>query len=181
LNMAAVAGKKEIMKVLEFTDDPNHNRFHRVVDQGTHSGNPVACAAGITTLKILSTGEPQAYMNKLGVQLRKGLNEVIKKHGIPGCVYGNYSVSHIFLLHDCSHLNQCDTVNCTFPDHEAIDRGTPVKVRHPLYLANLLHGFDTSQGTSWLFLNSALKEQDLDAVIKAFDRSLKRLKEEKVL
>lgn len=180
LNMAAVAGKREIMKVLEFTEDANHNRFHRVIDQGTHSGSPVACAAGIATLKILSTGKPQTYMNNLGTKIRKGMNEVIKKHGIPGCVYGNYSINHFFLLHNCPHLGKCNTVNCTFPNHEIIGRGTPVQARRLLQLANILNGFDHF-GFGMFVLNAAVSEHDTETVITAFDRSLTRLKEENIL
>ena len=180
LNMAAVAGKKEIMEVMEFTEDADRNRFRRVVDQGTHSGSPVACAAGLATLKILSTGKPQARINKQATKLRKAMNEVIKRHDIPGCVYGNYSMNHIFLFHDCPHLGKCDTVNCAFPDHEAIDRGTPVKARRLLHLANILHGFDHSGAAGTLFMNAAVSEQDIEKVVMAFDRSLTRLKEERV-
>ncbi len=180
LNMAAVAGKREIMEVLEFTDDANHNRLYRVIDQGTHSGSPVACAAGIATLKILSTGKPQTYINNLGTKIRKSMNEVIKKHHIPGCVYGNYSINHIFLQHDCPQLGKCDTVNCTFPNQEVICRGTPAKVRRLLQLANILHGFDHF-GFGMLVLNAAVSEQDVETVIMAFDHSLARLKEEDIL
>lgn len=132
-------------------------------------------------LRLRSARKPQAYINQLGVKLRKAMNEVIKKHDIPGCVYGNYSINHIFLLHDCRQLGKCDTVNCSFPDHEAIDRGTPVKVRGLLHLANILHGFDHSAGAGTLFLNAAVSEQDVETVITAFDRSLTRLKKEKIL
>jgi glutamate-1-semialdehyde 2,1-aminomutase len=181
LNMSAVVGKRDIMEVLEFTDDAFHNRFHRVIDQGTHSGSPLACAAGLATLKILKTGEIQAYINGLGAKLRKGMNEIIKKYHIPGCVHGNYSINYIFLLHDCPQLGKCDTINCTFPDHEVIDRGTPVKVGRLLHLANILHGFDHSGGLEMLLLNSALTAKDLEIVIEAFDCSLMRLKEENII
>ena len=181
LNMSAVAGKREIMEVLEFTDDADHNRFHRVIDQGTHSGSPVACAAGLATLKLLKTGKPQANLNRLGAILRKGMNDAIKKHDIPGCVHGNYSVNHIFLLHNCPNLGKCDTVDCTFSDYEAIDRSTPVDVRRLLYLANILHGFDYMVGGGMLLLNAGLTDQDVESVIMAFARSLTRLKEEKIL
>jgi hypothetical protein len=69
-------------------------------------------------------------------------------------------------------------VNCNFPDHEAIDRGTLPEVGRLLHLANVLHGFDHSAGLGMLILNAALTEHDLEAVLMAFDRSLKRLKEE---
>ena len=180
LPISAVVGKKEIMDVVAFKDDPVQDRLQRVISQGTHSGNAVTCAGSLATLKILSTGKPQAHMNNIGAMVRKSLNQVIKKHDIPACVYGNYSIGRIFVSHDCPYVGSCDVTNCTYPDDEKADAGTPAKVRGKLYLAMLLNGVDYMQaGTYWL--NAAITEEDVAKITDAFDRSLARLKEEKVL
>jgi len=177
---SAVVGKKQIMDVIAFKDDAKRDRFRRVISQGTHSGNAVVCACGLATLKILSTGEPQAHMNKMGTMLRKSMNEVIKKHDIPACVYGDYSIGRIFVSHDCPYVGRCDVTNCTYPDDAKIDAGTPPMVRDKLYLAMLLNGVDYMKfGTYWL--NAAITEQDVTKITDAIDGSLVRLKEEKVL
>lgn len=181
LPSSLVVGKREVMDVMTFRDDKEHDRFHRVISQGTHCATPIICAAGLATLEILSTGKPQAYMNKLGAMLRKGMNEAIKKHRVSGCVYGNFSIARIFLGHDCPYLGKCDTVNCTFPDHERLDSGTAPEVRHAMHLAMLLNGVDYIRGFQTLFLNAALTEEDIERVIEAFENSLMRLKGEKIL
>ena len=90
LPTSAVCGKKEIMSVMTKTGDPKHDRFERVISQGTHSGNPVALAAGLAVLEVLSTGEPQKYLNRISRTFREETSEIIKKRGIAGCCHGNY-------------------------------------------------------------------------------------------
>jgi len=180
LPLSVVVGKKEIMELISLTDDQERNRHRRVNSQGTHSGNPVVCAAGLAYLKLLADGKPQAYINKLGAMLRKGMNEVIMKQGIAGCVYGRYSVARPFLSHDCPYLAQCDRENCRFPDLAKLDAGTPPEVRRKFHLAMLLNGVDFSAGLGGMFLNAGLTEQDIGKITDAFGRSLARLKKEKV-
>ena len=73
--MAAFGGKKDIMAKLA----PLGN----VYQAGTLSGNPVAVAAGLKTLEIISrTG----FFDCLGTQTTKlmtGIQAVAKKHGVP--------------------------------------------------------------------------------------------------
>lgn len=180
LPCSAVAGRKEIMDMVAFKNDPKRDRFARVISQGTHSGNAVVCACGLATLKILSTGKPQSHANRMGAMVRKDLNEVVKRHGIPGCVYGGYSLGRIFLSHDCPDVGCCDATNCTNPNYERLDAGTPSPLRDKLYLAMLLNGVDYMKfGTCWF--NAAMTEHDVAKITDAFDKSLARLKEEKVI
>jgi len=182
LPLSAVAGKKHIMELISFTDDQERNRYRRVISQGTHSGNPVVSAAGLAYLRLLADGEPQRYINKLGTMLRKGMNQVIKKHNISGCVHGRFSTARSFLSHDCPYIGKCDGENRDCPDLAKLDAGSPPEVRRTLYLAMLLNGVDYSGGgTATMFLNAALTEKDIEKVIHAFDQSLTRLKMEKVV
>ena len=169
------------MELISFTDDPGQNRHRRVNSQGTHSGNPVVSAAGLAYLSLLADGKPQTYINALGSMLRRGMNEVIKKRRIGGCVYGRYSVARIFLSHTCPHLDACDKENCLFPDLAKLDIGTPPEVRHKLHLAMLLNGIDFASGLGGMFLNAGVSEQDVEKITYAFEQSLIRLKKEKVI
>ncbi len=86
------------MELISLADDQERNRYRRVISQGTHSGNPVVCAAGLAYLGLLADGEPQRCINTLGPMLRKDMNEVIKKHDIGGCVHGRFSTSRSFSI-----------------------------------------------------------------------------------
>ncbi len=181
LPASAVAGKAEIMDVVAFSGDREHDRFHRVISQGTHSGNPMVCASGLATLKVLSTGEHQAHMNSLGVVLRKGMNEVINKLGLSGCCYGHHSMAITFLEHNCPLLGKCDTESCTCPDLDMLDAGTPAEVRRNLHLSMLLNGVDPAVGGSLYCLCAVNTEADIENIVQAFDASLGRLVEEGIV
>ena len=76
LPAAAYAGRAEIMEQLA--------PLGPVYQAGTLSGNPLAMAAGVATLRILAEN-PGYYerLEELGAQLEAGLNEVLAEAGVP--------------------------------------------------------------------------------------------------
>jgi glutamate-1-semialdehyde 2,1-aminomutase len=91
---AAVGGRAEIMNCL--VSLPSNSK-ERVAQGGTFNANPLGAAAGLATLKIASTGEPQRHADALCEQLKAGLNESIKRLGISGVAYGESSTFHVYL------------------------------------------------------------------------------------
>ena len=58
----------------------------RVFQAGTLSGNPLAAAAGIATLKILRDTNPYPQLRRLSERLAKGLLDAASAAGIPASV-----------------------------------------------------------------------------------------------
>jgi len=56
-----------------------------VYQAGTLSGNPIAMAAGITTLNLLSAPGFHEQLDKTSASLLDGLNKCAKKHNVPFC------------------------------------------------------------------------------------------------
>ncbi|MEZ5910669.1 MAG: aspartate aminotransferase family protein [Hyphomicrobiaceae bacterium] len=83
--LAAVAGRADIMKHFDKGAVPEDRYMPQI---GTLSGNPVAAAAGLATLGVLS--EPGAYdrLFTTGNRLRSGLKALIKERGIAAQVIG---------------------------------------------------------------------------------------------
>jgi glutamate-1-semialdehyde 2,1-aminomutase len=54
-----------------------------VYQAGTLSGNPLAVAAGLATLRVLGQGEPYARLERLGAALEHGLRAAGDKAGVP--------------------------------------------------------------------------------------------------
>ncbi len=58
----------------------------KVFQAGTLSGNPLATAAGIATLRALSDTPPYARLDALGARLASGLEAAAKAAGVAHCV-----------------------------------------------------------------------------------------------
>jgi glutamate-1-semialdehyde 2,1-aminomutase len=147
-----------------------------VADQGTYSGTPLVAAAAVAQLEILKTGEVQRELNRKGDILRAGMNQALKTRGVRGCVYGGSSVFRIFLGADAAELG---LENWTL-DAARLDRGMG-PLAGPLHLAMLINGVDYSRANAHGWMNGALTDKDVDLIVDAFDRSIVRLQEERLL
>ncbi|MCS7306476.1 MAG: glutamate-1-semialdehyde 2,1-aminomutase [Thermoguttaceae bacterium] len=58
----------------------------KVFQAGTLSGNPLATAAGIATLKVLRQTNPYPYLEQLSTRLAVGLEQAAKEAEIPVCI-----------------------------------------------------------------------------------------------
>ncbi len=75
LPVGAVGGKRKIMEVLA--------PLGPVYQAGTLSGNPLAMASGLATLKVLRREGIYALLEERALQLSHGLEEAAEKAGIP--------------------------------------------------------------------------------------------------
>jgi glutamate-1-semialdehyde 2,1-aminomutase len=57
-----------------------------VYQAGTLSGNPVACAAGLATLRLLAKERPYAELDRRGEALAAGLRQAAARAGLPATV-----------------------------------------------------------------------------------------------
>ena len=106
LPVGAYGGRREIMERVA--------PLGPVYQAGTLSGNPIAMAAGIATLKILKA-EPEIYkrLEKLGTEFRKGAAEIFDKAGIPASVQGLASLGTVFFtqgrVKNYDEARKCDS------------------------------------------------------------------------
>jgi len=83
--LAAVAGRTEIMK---HYDPSAVEKSDYVYTVGTLSGNPIACAAGLATLKILRRKGTYERLHAVGSRLRAELARILTEAEIPNQVVG---------------------------------------------------------------------------------------------
>lgn len=93
----AVGGKRDVMDVLIFKDEPGWNSTRKVRHQGTYNASPVVSAAGATCLRKAADPAVQRYCDGLAAQLRAGMNSALVERSLPGYVWGESSVFHIRL------------------------------------------------------------------------------------
>lgn len=165
----AVVGRAEIMEHLAFRPgDAQWNRNRKVPHPGTFNANPVSAAAGVAALKIVGTGSPQTTAAQLGSALRRGMNEVLARRGVSGCVYGELSMFHIY-LGPCSQKDGCDHTMCT-NDPSALKSARSGPKAEGLRRFMLANGADI-QGAGGM-LSSAHTMDDVEQAVGLFDRTL---------
>ena len=85
----------------------------KVFQAGTLSGNPVAVAAGSTTLRLLRDESPYGYLDQIGERLAKGVDAAATSAGVPHQVQQVGSMMTLFF--------QPDPVRC-WPEADRSDR-----------------------------------------------------------
>ncbi len=85
----------------------------KVFQAGTLSGNPLATAAGIATLRILQRENPYPLLEARSHQLEKGLTEIIAQTGLPARVQRCGSMLTLFFtseeIIDWDTASRCNT------------------------------------------------------------------------
>lgn len=135
----------------------------KVFQAGTLSGNPLATAAGIATLKILRDTNPYPLLERLSARLAAGLETAAKVAGIPFHLARQGSMMTLFFsdrpVVDWDTASHCDTKRYARYFWDMIERG--------VYLP-------CSQYEA-LFVSAAHTESDIDATIAAAGAALTAL------
>jgi glutamate-1-semialdehyde 2,1-aminomutase len=127
----------------------------KVFQAGTLSGNPLAAAAGIATLKILRDTNPYAQLNRLAERLAKGLLDAAAAAGVAVCIGMRGAMMTLFFspeqVVDWTTASRCDTQRYARYFWGLVERG--------IYMP-------PSQFEAF-FLSTAHTESDIDSTIVA--------------
>jgi glutamate-1-semialdehyde 2,1-aminomutase len=78
--LSVFGGRREIMQRLMPEGDCQHS--------GTYNGHPVVVAAGLAAVQCYLERGFYEHITQVGTRLISGLNELFKRHGVPGHVQG---------------------------------------------------------------------------------------------
>jgi len=150
LPAAAFGGRRDIMNCLA--------PLGAVYQAGTLSGNPVAVAAGLTTLKLVQVPGFYERLAQRAKQLTEGLTAAAKKHGIAFCAQ---SVGGMFGLYFRSSppTSYAEVMQC---DKEAFNKFFHAMLDAGHYLAP--SAFEAG------FVSAAHNEADIAATVAAADK-----------
>lgn len=169
----AIVGRADILHLFDYKD-AEWNRYKRLSHGGTFNGNPLCSVAGIATLKILATGEPQRKANETASMLRQGLQQAIEEHGVVGCAYGEFSVFHVF-FGECAMRDECNRKVCLNVDKV----GTEVGLAPYINLA--LNGVLAARTGRRGFVSAVHTKEDIAKTIEAFSVSLDIMLRENII
>jgi glutamate-1-semialdehyde 2,1-aminomutase len=154
LPVGAYGGRRDIMERVA--------PLGPVYQAGTLSGNPLAMAAGYTTLKLM-TEEAYRRLERLAARLREGLERNARECGVPLTINAVGSML-------CPFFTEGPVVNYETAKASDVDRFRRT------FAALLDEGvyIPPSQFEGW-FLSTAHTEEDIDATIEAHRQALRRL------
>jgi glutamate-1-semialdehyde 2,1-aminomutase len=168
----AVAGKADIISMLEFRSDAGWNAERRVAHPGTFNANPLSAAAGSTMLSTIAGGQHHRYADGLNARLVSALNDVLDRCGVPGCVYGLASYFHILLGRDVPRPRD----GIEWPDGVLPPRMTGPLLA-TLKRGMLNHGVDLMSGSGG-FVSGVHTEEDISRAVAAFEATLREMRAE---
>ena len=171
----ALAGRKEILGLLDFDAAKRGSDGEKVQHQGTFNANPVSAAAGIAALGIVASTDACARASASAATLRAGFNEALEAAGVPWAAYGGFSAFHLFTNPE----NLAITPSRFDPSaltNEQLAAIAP-KTARMLRLAMLVNGVDL-HGRAGGIVSAAHGEDDLSQTIAAFGESLAMLRRE---
>jgi glutamate-1-semialdehyde 2,1-aminomutase len=173
LPCGALAGRANIMQVLEWRPDPEWARYHMVPNPGTWNANPGVAAAGVATLKIVRDTDVVERATRQTERLIAGCNEVFKRLGVEGFAYGRASIFKLckgapprLLSSDYSN-RQADT--------EQLLAGWGVLAPR-IRKATLFEGVDFMRTAG--FVSAAHTDDDIEKTCQALERGLVRVRGE---
>jgi glutamate-1-semialdehyde 2,1-aminomutase len=170
----AVAGKADIVSLMEFRNDSGWNYEQRVFHPGTFNANPLSAAAGATMLSLVETGRFHARADAMAERLVRGLNEAMASRRVAGCAYGLASYFHISLGRECPRPQT--GIEWPFEDGKAPPR-TAAEVALPLKQGMLNHGVDLMGMTGGL-VSGVHSDEDVDRTLEAFEAALAEMQAE---
>lgn len=173
----AVAGKADIVSLLEFRDGAGWNSERRVAHPGTFNANPLSAAAGATMLAMIKDGHHHQHADSLNERLVAGLNSAIERAAALGRVYGLASYFHILLGAEAPAAR--GGIEWSVQDGQTPSRLAPA-LATALKRSMLNHGVDLMSGAGG-FTSGVHTETDVARTVDAFEAALTEMQSEGLL
>ena len=168
---ACVAGKADIIDMIQFRDDADFNSNGRIAHNGTFNANPLSAAAGVTALEYVKDRPINDTATQRAEQLKQGLNEVLTRKEVPGIATG---VASIVLLR--IGLELADEEEIYSLRYDEVEPRADLKKHGVLAMYN--HGVD---GFDRYLLSAAHTEEDIEATVHALERTIDDFRDEGLL
>lgn len=172
---AALAGRADVLRVLDYRHENGALNTPRVPHQGTYNAGPVSAAAGIATLKEIRSGDPIHRAAQTAAAVRDGINAAARRRGWPWCAYGLFSDVHLYR----GEASPDGIYTGTVP-WQSLKGGIPLELINAIRAGFLLHGVEIAAWPGG-FISSAHTRDDAERIVEAFERTFDTLAAEGAL
>ena len=170
----AVAGRAEIINLMEFHNDADYDANERVSHPGTFNANPLSAAAGVAALELVRDGDVNERADAAADRLKEGINDLLGRMEIPGQMTGHGSLLFLRLGVDIEVEEDGATFHLTDEDWARVNDG---RRNSQLHLALLNNGVDPMSNGTRLIVGQAHSERDIDETVDAYEKSLAEVRE----
>jgi glutamate-1-semialdehyde 2,1-aminomutase len=172
---AALAGRLDVMRVLDYRTNDGALQLPAVVHHGTYNSGPVSAAAGIATLNEIQHSDVIERAGRTAATIRDGINSAFRRRGLPWCAYGQFSDFHLYQ----GEASPEDIYAGKAP-WRALKGGIPLELVIKIRAGLLLHGVDVA---SWPggFTSAAHTDEDAARTVAAFESTFDMLAAEGAL
>jgi glutamate-1-semialdehyde 2,1-aminomutase len=140
----------------------------KISHPGTFNANPLSATAGATALSIVANEPIGERALDNANRLKAGLNNVLTKLEVPGCVYGTSSILQTRFGAD----HECDHIYC--PEGDKAKGGWSKNAKDALVQALANRGVYAWENQ--FILSAAHTEEFIDQTVDAFEGSLKDMR-----
>ena len=173
---AALVGRADILRVMEFGESEQGIVDPAIVHQGTFNASPVSAVAGITTLRLLQTTDIVSRANETAATIREEMNSLIRRLGVSWCAYGEFSGFHIFTNPDSRPVSTEEIYAGKVP-WESLKKKRPGRTRSQDQTGVSLRGRRRHALAGGL-VSGVHSPSDVDRTVTAFENVLKLLAED---
>ena len=162
-----VGGHRDCMAYLGAGLDSSGKKVKKALCGGTMAATPISCVAGYTAICEIEKRNACETAGRMGDRLTKGLQELIRKHGLPFVAFNQGSVCHLDSVGTMQYA-----INWSRPwELPKILKETgrrQIEMEH-IGAAYMAEGIVTLAG-SRLYTSAAYTEEMIDDVLGRFDR-----------
>jgi glutamate-1-semialdehyde 2,1-aminomutase len=173
----AVGGRRDVMDQLRF-QDKTWNVERKIMHNGTFNANPLSAAAAVACLDLIADGKVQEFAAGQTSKLRAGMNAILNRHEVEGCVYGQSSHFRVLLGVQVPSRTDGDLGDPQL-SNAALKKGSPPEVDRALHLVMFHHGVHLFHGSG--LLSVAHDDQVVAQTLKAFEHTVVELQDHKLL
>jgi glutamate-1-semialdehyde 2,1-aminomutase len=169
----AVGGRADVMDVLAFRSGDGVKVRH----PGTHNAHPLAAAAGIAMLAAIADGAAQSRADETSEWLRRELGAALQRSQVPGFIWGESSTFRVAL--GWERPSGPPDGWWRTAGTAALKQPMPHFALQALQAGMLLEGVHLFHGCG--LVSSVHTEADVERTVRAFERTVVRMRDEGAL